>query len=916
MKLKIISAIKLVYVSLLIAMLIVQYDSKSYDNEVTHRKLTEKAFQNSLLNDSDKFLVKNFEDGFAAELREGVEVTMVHGERVKKWFQDGSDFEDKGKYKYGSQCRASNHFHDPLKPWDEAEMTDGILTVRGNLIYYICALSIPSWLRKDRKSNLTWATGFVEPAPEGNKIDLERQDWNWDDAREYYQLALTSSARADRDSHFANTFRALGHVVHLIQDGAQPEHVRNDFESHLKIRLGWVGSDFEHYVKLQSAQLIPGLTPITPQFENPSLTDFWDTDQYTGTNPSEDLTRGITEITNANYFSFYTLPQKTWRVIQANPPDGPAYDTALYHKYPYPKITHETATLCKSFNENGHYYRYVSRGGSGGCTTADFLAKNKISVTPSLLNEPAAFQAGVISDLRFTMDEVVYRSYAQELLPLAVGYSSAVIDYFFRGELGVIDFPGGLIIKNKNEETMDRYTDEQGNDIGRISIYYDDAQNQRHKLADYDLASPIPKNGKTPLIQFTPPSDNVTPGRYVVAFEGKLGKENGAVIGKVVAPRIYYVSSTTDSMTGKEIRKIMRMDTDGENKTTIFDNKSPTLRIGKLSLSPDSSQLVFQAQASSSSPVESIQLYTLDISEFDQSPSPQPVPLTQGHWANWSPNGDTILFERGEPGLAYDQGNATVWSINIETNQETQLIISSPGNIRGGFDSSWSPDGSKIAYVTNSRQELPGDQTPPCGNAYRSIAYMNPDGAHLGSLSHCLDQRYDNETPILSGTQLYSWGLELGGPSQPGWSPDGEQLIFLAPLETRSFSVDIASSPTPEQVRTGHANAIPYKLNIVTQAETSLYDIADPIFEQSPGLVNYPRLEYSSWSPFEDVLSVAFIGTNYWEPETSDTSDHPYKFSSKENSQPGPEIWTMDSETGAFLEQLTQGGSYFPVYGY
>jgi hypothetical protein len=44
-----------------------------------------------------------------------------------------------------------------------------------------------------------------------------------------------------RDEYFAQTFRGLGHQMHLIQDASQPDHVRND--AHLEIEF----SQFSKY---------------------------------------------------------------------------------------------------------------------------------------------------------------------------------------------------------------------------------------------------------------------------------------------------------------------------------------------------------------------------------------------------------------------------------------------------------------------------------------------------------------------------------------------------------------------------------------------------------------------------------------------------------------------------------------------
>jgi len=54
------------------------------------------------------------------------------------------------------------------------------------------------------------------------------QEWSWNDAREYYFKALTSETKAERDIYWGKTFRALGQVMHLLQDSANPSHVRDD----------------------------------------------------------------------------------------------------------------------------------------------------------------------------------------------------------------------------------------------------------------------------------------------------------------------------------------------------------------------------------------------------------------------------------------------------------------------------------------------------------------------------------------------------------------------------------------------------------------------------------------------------------------------------------------------------------------
>src|SRR5205085_4392195 len=91
-------------------------------------------------------------------------------------------------------------------------------------------------------------TAFGVPAPEWALLPSARNDFSVVRAREVMWRALTLKSspaqgmadlpfRADADmptrealrvSYWATTFRALGDVVHLLQDMAQPQHTRND----------------------------------------------------------------------------------------------------------------------------------------------------------------------------------------------------------------------------------------------------------------------------------------------------------------------------------------------------------------------------------------------------------------------------------------------------------------------------------------------------------------------------------------------------------------------------------------------------------------------------------------------------------------------------------------------------------------
>lgn len=476
-------------------------NASAYDDEKTHPDITEKAARTSILNN---YLSSNL--GFT----EGLEKSFKYNNEnltILKWLRKGSTAED------SPMCQASNHFHNPLKPWDQSYMTD-VNTALGLVPQIWCYLT--DWPQSERKSLATWGTGYLSPAPNGTKIAISKQEWGWDNARSYYYLALTSAVNTDREKYFANTFQALGQVLHLIEDGAQPAHMRDDFESHLKF-IGfesidprrWFGSKYEHYIKTHADLVTNAIPSVLPSFTR--LTDFWDTDQYTGQDPSilDSYSLGITEFTNANYFSDETIPNN-------NPTPE--------HIFPYPQVNSTNTQICEDYAPGSTELRkYISRKDKGDCPplsetrTADHFA------TPSLLNEDYLITNENISTLKLWLDDNVYNTYATELLPRAVGYSASLLNYFFRGQLAVVPVDSNNVkIQNLSKDTLNS---------GTIELYYDNTQNERIWLTTYSITTPIAQGQTTDAIYIIPPTDNKTPGRYWAVFNGKLGEEEGAVIG-------------------------------------------------------------------------------------------------------------------------------------------------------------------------------------------------------------------------------------------------------------------------------------------------------------------------------------------------------------------------------------------------
>ena len=111
----------------------------------------------------------------------------------------------------GGLTRSARHFHTPRLPWDRS------------------GLDIPLLPRFE--SSVRWAQlpdqGYTGRAA-------------WKDARTAFFDAATGTSDSGRQQSYADTFRIVGQLMHLVADLAQPAHTRND--SHI------LGDDFETFM--------------------------------------------------------------------------------------------------------------------------------------------------------------------------------------------------------------------------------------------------------------------------------------------------------------------------------------------------------------------------------------------------------------------------------------------------------------------------------------------------------------------------------------------------------------------------------------------------------------------------------------------------------------------------------------------
>jgi hypothetical protein len=336
---------------------------------------------------------------------------------AEQWLAEGGEREDDGS-PFSATARFYRHFHNPLRPWDEA----GLLT------------RYPLYLSPHQyTSSVRWMQANDQTQDDGGATG---GTWAWRDARRLQYLVLTTADARQREAYAADLFRALGQIMHLVVDASVPEHVRNDPHPFgtvsREVLQRRTSGNYEYWVSDEQARLGDDAfaarylsAPIGPDegFRGlPSPTGEYvattpvarliDTDRYLPDAPDPNVTLsgpiGLAEFAQANFFSEDTL--------LGDDPQG--------RRLPFP--SRESLVRRTDLAPLSPRVRtYLEKPAGSGLATKFALAECRLEGRAAILPPYPC------------MDEAVWAETAAYMLPRAVGYARAVLDYFFRGSLGV-----------------------------------------------------------------------------------------------------------------------------------------------------------------------------------------------------------------------------------------------------------------------------------------------------------------------------------------------------------------------------------------------------------------------------------------------------------------------------------------------
>lgn len=463
-----------VFFSLIILFCIIPLPNYALEVE-THKEINEKIAKGTINGFSLNNYLKNqlgFQNGYDEVFKFG------ESKKVWDWIKIGGLYEDKPPGTIIPYIRSANHFHDPLSNKGFGGFFFGLL------------------LSGD--ASITWSQKPIGTQSPGGY-------YSWFDTRDYFYKALTSPTKDEKEKYFAETFRGIGQLMHLVQDISVPAHTRNEFHAGYHYE-GWVDKNKAQLLNLSPISFDQSILSLKSPLAPVPFANLFDAERYTITNPDPAVTLsnsiGLSEYTNANFFS----------------------DLTIFQDYPHPAKGNTDAALREQQAEDGEIDRpyYITGYQSEKLALYSYFANLDIT--------------GIPEGWKYTLDDAVYEDYAQKLIPRAVGYSAGLLNYFFRGEIDMVpdyDAGYGYRIVNNTDEDMN----------GRFELYYDNDRGERRLVQScpFAIGRKSSGNNKSPTITFSPPADAKESGKYMLVFRGRLGNEEDAVVGKEVKEEKEYL---------------------------------------------------------------------------------------------------------------------------------------------------------------------------------------------------------------------------------------------------------------------------------------------------------------------------------------------------------------------------------------
>ncbi|MBL9135347.1 MAG: hypothetical protein JNK85_05745 [Verrucomicrobiales bacterium] len=415
-----------------------------------------------------------------------------------------------------------------------------------------------------------------------NRGSLLNQDHGWKHAREVYLASVLSPGRETRRSRLAEAFFDLGHVIHLLQDMAQPQHTRNDAHAPAGAPLFGETAPYEvfcshQYGSPEAVLALGGPVPV-PRFSRlppshllngkpPEFVAFWDT--YQLARHADDVTDvyfgtghplGMAEISNAFFVTddtMFTGEGETVTIFQRENARRYEFrfdnrDLQPFHRFVFPRLANMAGltALIGNVDRTGDRALSVIRLGepiAEGLPLAVaeqlFARGGPLALRGMNLGEACAAayspnEVAVLNMFVVGLRDATRKDYATQLIPRAVAYCTGLLNYFFRGRLSCswsssVTGEGKVRVVNSGPDPLREGSIHVMTDLGSGETQI------RRLLSTVDSSAAFGDGVLEPGESFEVSVDPAMRGQPItVVFEGTLGSEVdvGVAVGRTCVP--------------------------------------------------------------------------------------------------------------------------------------------------------------------------------------------------------------------------------------------------------------------------------------------------------------------------------------------------------------------------------------------
>lgn len=378
-------------------------------------------------------------------------------------------------------------------------------------------------------------------------IDFGRQTFSLRHVREKFVEGLTANTIDKRDKALGHAFQAIGHMIHGVQDAAQPEHSRNDIHPPGDNDALIEARALDRTLGEAGAQLqFTGYPVVTIDLTAETAEAFW----FTGAGADG---RGISQFSNRNFVTAGTNFTGEPGVNMATHPtyDKPAVGTTTFvttdwgtikslitQTFPIPQPPIGNPREMELVGSAVIDLYNAGAGGSAFISTYSLFDGHMTALNHSV-------------DRVFSLNEYNIDKALDFLIPRAVGYSAGLINYSLRGlaqpgnpvaaalgfnAAGLGTGGGVLSVTNTTAEPLGSST--LGG--GTIEVWYDDRATGLRQSAGSQSGVMIPAGTTFDIMDQQSPIDLLkiaregpVVGQIAIVYRGPMGVEADGFAARV-----------------------------------------------------------------------------------------------------------------------------------------------------------------------------------------------------------------------------------------------------------------------------------------------------------------------------------------------------------------------------------------------